>query len=175
LINAERRSSLWRRLVAEAECTIERLRERIDLVIVPAFWELQDLAAEVFKPRRALRQKYSTGFDSCYVRVHADDFVGTGFDGNGVDPVSLEILDQRHAGIPCSQCARNYGTVSDILGVLRNSRFCESLWGVICGGRDDGGPSFADLEVRQYVRRTDLDRIAELIGSGPVEYRLSKR
>jgi IS5 family transposase len=37
-----------------------------------------------------------------------------------------------------------------------------------------GGPSFADLEARQRVRRTDLDRIVELIGWNPVEYRLSK-
>jgi len=76
---------------------IEGLREGVDLIVVAAGGKRQKLLAEFVEPMRSLRKINRSGLDARGLRIHANHLVVLRLDGNRMDIVAPEVLNQRHA------------------------------------------------------------------------------
>jgi hypothetical protein len=76
---------------------IERLRHRVDLIVVRAVWEGHHLGLELVKPWRFVRQEHMSGLDLRWLRAHAQRLVAFGLEWDSSQALGSEVLDQRGA------------------------------------------------------------------------------
>ena len=88
---------LYPDLSARLECTGERLRESVNLVVVSAARERTKLSAEVVEPWRASGQPDRASLNARGLVTHAHRLVSLGLDSDGMDVFALEILNQAHS------------------------------------------------------------------------------
>ena len=85
-------------LAAWLKRAIERLREGVDLIIMPSSGECAKLAFKIFKPWRTARQTNRSSFDSAGRVIQPHHLVPLGLDRNGMDVFAFEILNEANAG-----------------------------------------------------------------------------
>ena len=76
---------------------IEGLRKGVDLIVVAARGKRQKLLSEFVEPMRSLRKINRSSLDARGLRIHAHQLVVLRLDGNRMDIVALEVLNQWHA------------------------------------------------------------------------------